>query len=163
MIDLSFYEADWEAAETAEELKYVSIPDGTYAAKIESAEIREPQGGGRPYVGWGLQVALPDKEVVSIYKTNHLSDKAMPMLKRDLKVLGIEPGIISPLNRLYAVLEFCIDSVVEFTQKSRENPNNAQRPYVNHNFTKLIRPSGKTLKFEETAGMTKIHDDDLPF
>lgn len=163
-VTVSHLNAAYRKAEIAD--GYASIPDGIYKALIKRASIRRAQSG-TIYIAWELDVALSLEETVTIQKTTYLSEKAFPMFKRDLKAVDVDPDIVEPFERIYDVLEFLSGAVVEFEQRTRPNENDPSRPYVNQNFQRLIRESGKTLPVYEAPpvdeGFKQVDDDDLPF
>lgn len=153
---LSHLSHAYRAAETTE--RFAAIPDGVYKAQIISASVNTAQNGSL-YVAWRLNVAKNKDETVHIQKSNFLTEGyAMANLKSDIKALGVDPDTLIPLDRLHDVLDYLVGASVEFEQRTTSKGN---KTYINQNFTRLIRESGKKFpEWDEQDGFAEMGDDD---
>lgn len=166
--NLSMYTGIWSTTEPAEENRYNKIPDGVYKAQIAKAEIRESRDRKSHYIAWDLNVAINNTTTVLIMKANFMSNEVQQSyLKRDIAALEYDvEKIRRDANLLYVVLPYFEGAVVEFEQITKQNDNDPNKPFVNHYFKRLIKPSGKPepeLPEVDDHGFMETEDDDLPF
>lgn len=160
-LSLSHLNSAYQTAEAA--ATFATIPDGIYKGKITEAIVDRVQSTGNMVVKWRLLVAINKEKTTSITKINFLSEKGMPILKRDLAAIEIDPSILDPFDRLHDVLEYATGAAVEFKQTTKPNQNNPDNPYVNQDFMRLIKASGKPFpSFEPKTnedGFEEVDDD----
>ena len=87
---------EWDGTEAAQEGAFEPLPDGDYDLIVVDAEMAESQNGN---VGLNVQfeVVKGEHEGRSVYHTFWLTKANLKYVKRDLAILGYEPGATSEI------------------------------------------------------------------
>ena len=124
-IDLSAYDADFEAAEAPE---MEEVPDGKYQVRINTVKLAESQKGD-PMVKWDLVVISGQYAGRHVFKNSVITPASLPFVKGDLKTLGLQLAKFSDLpNHLDSLL----DTNLEVTKRTKGD-------FTNVYFNKVIQ------------------------
>jgi len=124
-IDLSAYDADFEAAEAPE---MEEVPDGKYQVRINTVKLAESQKGD-PMVKWDLIVISGQYAGRHVFKNSVITPASLPFVKGDLKTLGLQLAKFSDLpNHLDSLL----DTNLEVTKRTKGD-------FTNVYFNKVIQ------------------------
>ena len=124
-IDLSAYDADFEAAEAPE---MQEVPDGKYQVRVNTVKLAETQKGD-PMLKWDLIVISGQYADRHVFKNAVITPASLPFVKGDLKTLGVQLAKFSDLpNQLPSLL----DTNLEVTKRTKGD-------FTNVYFNKVIQ------------------------
>ncbi len=123
-IDLSSFDDDFAAAEAPE---FKEVPDGRYQAKLCKAQLTKSSTGS-PMIKWDLLVLTGEHAGQHIFKNSVISDRSLPYVKGDLKLVGVN---IKRLSELPGHIGEALDKVLELTLRTKGE-------YTNCYFNKVI-------------------------
>jgi hypothetical protein len=116
------------------------VPDGTYAAEIESAELGSAKSSGNPLLKYRVRVLTSEHSGKVLFKNRAITDKTLGYVKEELETLGLELGKFSDLDEHLPRLS---GKQVEIVVKSNGADTN--------------------IYFQRARRASFISDDDLPF
>lgn len=115
--DLSAYDEEYAQAEAPD---FEELSDGKYQVQVHTVRLGESQKGD-PMLKWDLVVISGPCEGRHIFKNAVITSAALPFVKGDLKVLGVELPRFSELPQR---LETLLDKRLLVTKKTREEFTN---------------------------------------
>jgi hypothetical protein len=126
-IDLSAFNDAYRKAES----NALHVPDGTYSAEIESAELTTARTSGNPLLKYRLRVLSGDHSGKTLFKNRAITEKTISYVKDELDTLGIRLDKFSDLSAHLPALEGNrveilirsngMDSNIYFQRASRSN------------------------------------------
>jgi hypothetical protein len=137
---LSTYDEEYAQAEAPD---FDEVPDGKYQVTVHAVRLGESQKGD-PMLKWDLVVISGACEGRHIFKNSVITSAALPFVKGDLKVLGLE---LQRFSKLSQHLEQLLDKKLQVTKKTRDD-------FVNVYFNRLIGVPGAGGGAEAAADAT---------
>jgi hypothetical protein len=124
-IDLSSYDADFEAAQAPD---MEEVPDGKYQVRVNTVKLAQSQKGD-PMLKWGLIVISGQYADRHIFKNSVITPASLPFVKGDLQTLGLTLPKFSDLPNH---LESLLDLSIEVTKRTKGD-------FTNVYFNKLLQ------------------------
>ena len=134
-IDLSAYDADFEAAEAPE---MQEVPDGKYQVRVNTVKLAESQKGD-PMIKWDLIVISGQFADRHVFKNSVITPASLPFVKGDLKTLGLQ---LAKLSDLPNHLESFLDMNLEVTKRTKGDFTNVYFNKVIHIGLTPVTPDG---------------------
>jgi len=116
-VDLSGFDDEFDAAEAP---SYEEVSDGKYQVRIDSVRLEKSQKGD-PMIKWELLVISGAHAGRRIFKNSVVTAAALPYVKGDLKVAGLE---LAKFSDLAARLGDLLDVTMEVTKRTRDEFTN---------------------------------------
>ena len=116
-VDLRQFNDDFDSAEAP---SYDEIPDGKYQVRVETVRLGTSQNGNS-MVKWDLIVLSGSQAGRHIFKNSVVTKAAIPFLKGDLLICGVQLQQFSDLNKR---LNELLDVTLEVTKRTKGEYNN---------------------------------------
>ncbi|MGB7761182.1 MAG: hypothetical protein WBL61_15225 [Bryobacteraceae bacterium] len=121
MGDLARFDEEWTKTAVPADDFYQDIPDGTYDAVIEDAQLSETVSTGRPVVIWKLRIRGPQAINRVVTKNRVITENTLPYLREDLEKCGLA---VSRLSELPARLRELVDRPIGIAKRTKDGHAN---------------------------------------
>jgi hypothetical protein len=145
MLDLTEFDNAYQSAEAAE--IYTPPPAGAYTARIDSVKFGQVGEQQKTKLLWSLRITEGELTGRRVLFDSALSPAAMPFLKANLAIVGINVPRLSEVPPLLPGVE---GAVVKISVKHSDK-------YVNVDLMSLVSPG------TGPAAAAPVAEDDVPF
>lgn len=139
---------------------FVTVPDGTYQARIDKFGLGKTQAGD-PKMEMEFVIVSGECSGSRLFHSQLIRSKSLPYIKKDMETLGHAGIKISRLED-EAFRASVLDTVVEVQKKTRKDNADFYNVYLNSLVSKPTAPTA-TATDENTPPADSYDDGSIPF